>query len=56
MNPNSIKKLGIFLFVSLTPVNQEIQVADLTVKVESDLADGNIGCALFTNGKGLTLK
>lgn len=55
MSSKYIKNLGILLFVSLTTFNQELQAADLIVKVESDSADGNIGCALFSNPKGFPM-
>jgi uncharacterized protein (DUF2141 family) len=55
MNSNYRKNLGILLFVSLATFHQGLQAADLIVKVESELPDGNIGCALFSNPKGFPM-
>ena len=52
---NGIKKLPI-VFVSLLSISSSCVIAaDLTVKVESDLADGNIGCALFSSPRGFPM-
>ena len=41
--------------LSLSLFTGFLNAAELTVKVESDLADGNIGCALFSNPKGFPM-
>ncbi len=55
MNFIQTKKLPIIFvsFLSLSSLN--VYAADLIVKVEGDLADGNIGCALFSNPKGFPM-
>jgi uncharacterized protein (DUF2141 family) len=55
MHLNAINKLSVILVSLLSLINKEAQAADLTVKIESELSDGNIGCALFTNGKGFPM-
>ncbi len=55
MHINAINKLSVILISLLSLINTEIQAADLTVKIKSDLSDGNIGCALFANGKGFPM-
>ena len=55
MKSKAIKKTTI-IFVSLfTLINLSVEAAELTVKIESDSADGNIGCALFSNAKGFPI-
>lgn len=51
----AIKKLPI-VFFSLISISASYAIAaDLKVKVESELADGNIGCALFSSPKGFPM-
>jgi uncharacterized protein (DUF2141 family) len=52
---NAIKKIPIIFIALLSLVNISVKAAELTVKIESDLADGNIGCALFSNPKGFPM-
>lgn len=55
MNSKHIKKISILLLSMLSLWSSVTNAAELTVKVESDLADGNIGCALFSNPKGFPM-
>lgn len=55
MHINAINKLSVIFVSLLSLINTETQAADLTVKIESDLSDGNIGCALFANVKGFPM-
>lgn len=51
----NIKKLPI-VFISLLSISSSYAIAaELIVKVESELADGNIGCALFSTPKGFPM-
>lgn len=50
-----IKKISIIFLSSLSLVNLTVGAAELTVKIESDSTDGNIGCALFSNPKGFPM-
>lgn len=52
---NAIKKIPIMFVALLSLINISAKAAELTVKIESDLADGNIGCALFSNPKGFPM-
>jgi uncharacterized protein (DUF2141 family) len=54
MHLNKIKKLSVF-FVMLFLMNISVCAAVLTVKVESEVSDGRIGCALFSNAKGFPM-
>lgn len=55
MNSNAIKKISIIVISMLSLFGSVAHAAEITVKVESDLADGNIGCALFSNPKGFPM-
>lgn len=50
-----IKKTPIIFVSLLSLINLSINAAELTVIIESDTAEGNIGCALFTNPKGFPM-
>lgn len=52
---NAIKKIPIMFIALLSLINVSAKAAELTVKIESDLADGTIGCALFSNPKGFPI-
>ena len=55
MNSNAIKKIPMILVSLLSVISTSLYAAELTVKIESDSADGNIGCALFSNPKGFPM-
>jgi uncharacterized protein (DUF2141 family) len=55
MNSKCIKKISIVLVSMLGLFALVTNAAELTVRVESDMAEGNIGCALFSNPKGFPM-
>jgi uncharacterized protein (DUF2141 family) len=55
MNSNAIKKIPIILVSLFSVISTSLNAAELTIKIESDSTDGNIGCALFSNPKGFPM-
>jgi uncharacterized protein (DUF2141 family) len=55
MHLNAVNKLSIILVSLLSLINITARAAELTIKVEGDSTDGNIGCALFSNPKGFPM-
>lgn len=55
MHLNAIYQLLIILVSLLSLNNITAKAAELTVEVESDSTDGNIGCALFSNPNGFPI-
>jgi len=45
----------VYFVLGLSLFSGVLSAAELTVKVESDVNDGNIGCALFLNPKGFPM-
>ena len=50
----AIKKIPLISVLLLSLINIGV-AAELTVKIEGDSSDGNIGCALFSNPKGFPM-